>query len=168
MKLNNLRDLFIHDLQDMYDAERQITKALPQMVEAASSTQVRQAFEEHLKQTHEQIRRLDEIFRILGEKVKAQECAGMKGLIEEGDKIMMEEATPEVRDAALIAAAQKVEHYEIAAYGTARAYAQILGEGEVDTLLLKTLDEEGRTNEKLTRMAMTTENQQARRAGSSD
>ena len=165
MKLNNLRDLFIHDLLDIYDAEKQITKALPMMAEAADSRQVRSAFEKHLKETQEQIKRLDEVFSQLGEKVKAQECKGMKGLIEEGEKIMMEEATPEVRDAALIAAAQKVEHYEIAAYGTARAYAQMLGEHEVDSLLLQTLDEEGRTDQELTRIAMTRENQQAKRAG---
>jgi ferritin-like metal-binding protein YciE len=165
MKLSNLRDLLIHDLQDIYDAEKQITKALPQMIEAAESPAVRQAFEKHLDQTHEQIRRLDQIFRHLGEQVKAQECKGMKGLIEEGEKMMMEDATPEVRDAGLIAAAQKVEHYEIAAYGTARAYAQLLGENEVDKLLLQTLDEEGKTDEELSRIAMTRENQQAKRAG---
>jgi ferritin-like metal-binding protein YciE len=165
MKLNNLRDLFIHDLLDIYDAEKQITKALPQMIEAADSTQVRKAFEKHLDQTHEQIRRLDEVFRHLGEQVKSQECKGMKGLIEEGEKLMMEDASPEVRDAGLIASAQKVEHYEIAAYGTARAYARMLGEEEVDNLLLQTLDEEGKTDEELTRIAMTRENQKAKRAG---
>lgn len=165
MKLNNLRDLFIHDLLDIYDAEQQITKALPMMAEAATSRDLRKAFEEHLTQTKEQIQRLDEIFRILGEKVKKQECRGMKGLIEEGEKMMAEDAAPEVRDAALIAAAQKVEHYEISGYGTARAYAQTLGEDEVDSLLMQTLDEEGRTDERLSRLAMMRENMKAKRAG---
>lgn len=164
MKLNNLRDLFIHDIQDMYDAEKQITKALPQMISAADSQQLRAAFEKHLNQTQEQVRRLEQIFHILGEQVKGQECKGMRGLIEEGEKMMMEDASPEVRDAALIAAAQKVEHYEIASYGTARAYAELLGEHEVDSLLLQTLDEEGKADEELSMLAMTRENQKAKRA----
>jgi ferritin-like metal-binding protein YciE len=164
MKLNNLRDLFIHDIQDTYDAEKQITKALPQMIAAADSQQLRAAFEKHLNQTQEQVRRLEQIFHILGEPVKGQECKGMRGLIEEGEKMMMEDATPEVRDAALIAAAQKVEHYEIASYGTARAYAELLGEHEVDSLLLQTLDEEGKADEELSMLAMTRENLKAKRA----
>jgi len=164
MKLNNLRDLFLHDLKDIYDAEIQITKALPMMAEAASSTQVRKAFEEHLKQTQEQVQRLEQVFQLLGEKAERQACKGMRGLIEEGEKMIAEDASPEVRDAALIAAAQKVEHYEISAYGTARAYARLLGESEVDALLMQTLDEEGRTDEKLNQLAMTRENIKAKRA----
>lgn len=165
MKLSNLRDLLIHDMMDIYDAEQQIIKALPMMADASSSRDLKKAFEDHLAQTQIQVKRLDEIFGILGEKPKKQECRGMKGLIEEGEKIIAEDATPEVRDAALIAAAQKVEHYEITAYGTARAYAQELGESEVDSLLMQTLDEEGQTDEKLSRMAMMRENSKARRAG---
>jgi ferritin-like metal-binding protein YciE len=165
MKLNNLRDLLIHDLQDIYDAEMQITKALPMMAEAATSAQVRQAFEDHLVQTQNQVRRLEQVFKLLGEKAQRQECKGIRGLIEEGEKMMAEDASPEVRDAALIASAQKVEHYEIAAYGTARAYARILGEdSQIDALLLETLDEEGQTDERLNQLAMTRENIKAKRA----
>jgi ferritin-like metal-binding protein YciE len=161
VKLKNLKDLLVHELRDLYDAERQITKALPAMAEKAKSSDLKNGLKDHLKQTKEQIKRLDQAFDHLGVAVDGQECIGMRGLIEEGEKIMNENADPDVMDAALIATAQKVEHYEIASYGTARAYARLMGDEELDTLLLKTLDEEGRTDEKLSQLAMTSINQEA-------
>jgi ferritin-like metal-binding protein YciE len=163
MKLKNLRDLLEHELLDLYDAENQITKALPKMAKAAKSADLKHGFEEHLQQTRDQIKRLDQVFDHLGISKNGEECVGMRGLIEEGEKIMEEQGDSEVIDAALIAAAQKVEHYEIAGYGTARAYARLLGEEKVDGLLLKTLDEEGRTDEKLSQLAMGSINQKAKR-----
>jgi ferritin-like metal-binding protein YciE len=131
------------------------------MAEKAKSTELKNGLKEHLKQTKEQIKRLDRAFEHLGVSVDGQECIGMRGLIEEGEKIMAENIDPKVLDAALIAAAQKVEHYEIASYGTARAYARLMEDDELDMLLLKTLDEEGRTDEKLSQLAMTSINPEA-------
>jgi ferritin-like metal-binding protein YciE len=161
VKLKNLKDLLVHELRDLYDAERQITNALPAMAEKAKSSELKDGLKEHLKQTKEQTKRLDRAFDHLGVSVDGQECVGMRGLIEEGEKIMNENADPNVMDAALVATAQKVEHYEIASYGTARAYARLLGDDELDMLLLKTLDEEGRTDEKLSQLAMTSINPEA-------
>jgi ferritin-like metal-binding protein YciE len=153
MALQSLEDLFLHDLKDLYNAEQQIIKALPRMAKKASSPELRRAFEQHLKQTEAQVQRLERVFETLDEKAKGKTCKGMQGLIEEGKEMMGEDIEDDVLDAALIAAAQKVEHYEIAAYGTARTYAEMLGNREAARLLQQTLDEEGETDKKLTKLA---------------
>lgn len=153
MALQSLEDLLLHDLKDLYNAENQILKALPRMAKKASSPELRRAFEQHLKQTETQVKRLERVFASLDEKAKGKTCKGMQGLIEEGKEIMSEDIEDDVLDAALIAAAQKVEHYEIAAYGTARTYAEMLGNNEAARLLQQTLDEEAETDKKLTKLA---------------
>jgi|SRR5690348_3043198 ferritin-like metal-binding protein YciE len=153
MKEGALKELYIKELRDAYDAEKQITKALPKMAKKASNSQLRQGFEEHLEQTKNHISRLEQIFEAVDESPKGESCAGMEGLIEEGSEIMDEDMEPEAMDAGLISAAQRVEHYEIAAYGTLRTYANILGENEAASMLQKTLDEEKQTDEKLTSLA---------------
>lgn len=153
MALQSLEDLFLHDLKDIYNAEMQITKALPRMAKKASAPELRRAFEQHLKQTEAQIKRLERVFGTLDEKAKGKTCKGMQGLIEEGKEMMSEDIEDDVLDAALIAAAQKVEHYEMAAYGTARTYAEMLGNTEAARLLQQTLDEEEATDKKLTQLA---------------
>lgn len=161
MKLETLNDLLIDHLKDLYDAEHQITKALPKMAEAASSQQLKSAFQQHLSETENQIRRLEQVFETMGKKATRKTCKAMKGLVEEGEEILKEDADPSVRDAGLIAAAQKVEHYEIAGYGTVRTYARMLGMDEAADLLQQTLDEEGVTDEKLTQLAEKSINVQA-------
>jgi ferritin-like metal-binding protein YciE len=162
MELATLQDLFVHELQDLYSAENQITKALPKMAKAASSQELRMSFETHLKETEKQIERLEQIMKDLGEKPGGTVCKGMKGLIEEGDELMKERgADPDVIDAGLISAAQRVEHYEMAGYGTARTYANQLGNKKAAELLQQTLDEEGATDKKLTRLAETCVNKAA-------
>lgn len=153
MKLNNLKDLLIHELRDIYNAEQQITKALPKMIKAASSDQLKKAFDEHLMVTEKQIERLDKVFDLMGEKAKGEKCKAMEGIIKEAESMMTEKADASVMDAALIAEAQRVEHYEIAAYGTVCTYAKQLGMDEVLNLLHKTLEEEKQTDEKLTMIA---------------
>jgi ferritin-like metal-binding protein YciE len=153
MGMENMQDLYIHELRDIHNAEKQILQALPKMAKAAKHQELRQAFEEHHRVTEEQVRRLETIFDDLGQKPGGKKCKGMEGLIEEGEEVLKEDADPDVRDAALIAAAQRVEHYEIAAYGTARTYAQQLGFSNHAELLQRTLDEEGETDEKLTKLA---------------
>jgi ferritin-like metal-binding protein YciE len=153
MAIETLQDLYVHELKDIYNAEKQILQALPRMAKGASHDELRQAFEEHQRVTEEQVRRLDTIFEDLGEKPEGQKCKGMEGLIEEGKDMLEEKADPDVRDAGLIAAAQRVEHYEIAAYGTARTYARQLGLDKHVELLQRTLDEEGETDKKLTKLA---------------
>jgi ferritin-like metal-binding protein YciE len=160
-KLNSLDDLYVHELQDLYSAENQILKALPKMAEAASSPELKTAFQEHMKQTEGQVQRLDQIFEKLGRAKHGKKCAAMEGLVKEGEEVLKEEADPDVRDAALIAAAQRVEHYEIAGYGTARTFACMLGDQEAQQLLQATLDEEALTDEKLTKIAMSRVNEQA-------
>ena len=152
-KLKSLDDLLVHELQDIYDAEGQIVKALPRMIKAASHPELQAAFEEHLEQTEGQIERLEQAFKLLGVPAKGQKCAGMAGLIEEGKKMMEEDADPAVMDAALIAAAQKIEHYEIASYGCVCTYAEMLGYDQVHDLLGQNLEEEETTDEKLTDLA---------------
>jgi ferritin-like metal-binding protein YciE len=152
-KLNSLNDLLIHELQDIYDAEHQVVKALPKLAQAASAPQLRQAFEMHLRQTEGHIQRLDQVFQILGVPAKGRKCEGMAGLIAEGQTIISEKPAPEVLDAALIAAAQKVEHYEIAAYGCLATYAEMLGQGQAHDLLGQNLAEEEQTDQKLTQLA---------------
>ena len=154
MKLDSMRDLLIHELRDLYSAENQIIKALPKMAKAASSEELRQAFEEHLEQTKGQVERLDQIFESLEVSSRGPKCKAMEGLIEEGKELLEEEDVDEaVLDAALIAAAQRVEHYEIAGYGCARTFARLLGEEEAADLLQMTLDEEADTDKRLTDIA---------------
>lgn len=153
MKESALKELYIKELRDTYDAEKQITKALPKMAKAASSSELRQAFEQHLEQTQNHIERLEQIFEALDESPKGKSCEGMEGLIEEGSEVIEEDLDAEAKDAGLTAAAQHVEHYEMASYGTLRAYANILGEREAASLLQETLDEEKETDEKLTSIA---------------
>src|SRR5437016_8769757 len=155
MKLETLNELLIEQLQDLYSAENQIIEALPKMAEAASSPELKRAFQEHLRQTEGQVERLEQCFEQLDTEAEGNECKGMKGLLEEGEDLMDEDAEPEVLDAGLIAAAQRVEHYEIAGYGCARTYAELLGDSEGAKLLQQTLDEEGATDKKLTELAKT-------------
>lgn len=153
MKLKSLRDLYVHELKDIYSGEKQIVKALPKMAKAASHEELVAGFEEHLAQTEQQIERLERILEGLGESTRGDKCKGMEGILEEGKQLMEEDASPDVLDAALIAGAQKVEHYEIASYGTVRAWAEMLGEDEAVQLLQQTLDEEIETDEKLSELA---------------
>jgi ferritin-like metal-binding protein YciE len=153
MENNSLKELYIEQLRDIYDAENQLVKALPEMAKAATSEELRSGFENHLEQTKEHARRLERVFKDLGEKAKGKKCKGMQGLIAEGKEVIDEDFEDEVKDAALISAAQRVEHYEIAAYGTVRTYAEILGQKNAASLLEKTLEEEKETDEKLTELA---------------
>ncbi|MCU1285625.1 MAG: hypothetical protein JWO13_1975 [Acidobacteriales bacterium] len=153
MKIESLRELFIDELKDLYSAENQIIKALPKMIKNATSDELRSAFEEHLEQTKVQVERLDQIFEDLDESPRGKKCKGMEGLLEEGKEMMEEDMEDEVLDAALIAAAQRVEHYEIAGYGTVRTYAEQLGLDDAVKLLEETLEEEKETDQKLTSIA---------------
>ena len=161
MKTGTLEDLLTDELKDLYSAENQLIKALPKMAKNAQSQELRMAFEEHLEQTREQARRLEQACEELGVSPKGKKCVGMEGLIEEGKETMQEELDMDTLDAGLIGAAQKVEHYEIAAYGTAAAHAKQLGFNSVVTLLGKTLEEEKLTDEKLTKLAENMVNVQA-------
>lgn len=153
MKLGSLMDLYVEELKDLYSAEKQLVKALPKMVKAASSDELATGFEDHLEETRGHVERLEAIFRGLKASPGGHKCEAMAGLVEEAKELMETDADPDVLDAGLIAAAQRVEHYEIAGYGTVRTYARLLGrEGDV-TLLQETLDEEGRADKKLTRLA---------------
>jgi ferritin-like metal-binding protein YciE len=162
-KLKNLDDLFVDTLQDLYDAENQIVKALPKMIDQAKSNDLKQGFKDHLEVTKHQIERIDKIFKELGMPAKGKHCAGMEGLIKEGDEVLKEQIDPEVKDAALIAAAQKIEHYEISGYGTARTFAQALGHQEFARMLDTTANEEGQTDKKLTMLAESQINARARK-----
>lgn len=153
MPENSLQELYVEQLKDLYNAETQLVKALPKMVKAAQSEELRQGFEQHLEQTKGHVDRLEQIFSAMDESPKGKRCAGMEGLIEEGQEIIDEESNSDALDAGLIAAAQRVEHYEIAGYGTVRSYAKLLGESEAVNLLQQTLDEEKETDEKLTELA---------------
>lgn len=161
MDIDTMEKLFVHELKDLYSAENQILKALPKMAKKASNSKLKAAFEEHLTQTKEQVKRLEQIFDGLDFKPGGHKCKGMEGLIEEGEDAMEDAEDDEVRDAAMIAAAQRVEHYEIAGYGTARTYARLLGNDKAAKLLQTTLDEEGATDKKLTKLAESTVNQDA-------
>ncbi len=152
-KLASLNDLYIHELRDLYNAENQLTKALPKMAKATTSPELKAAFETHLKETEGQIERLEAIFEELGKPPKGKTCAAMKGLVEEGSEMMEANGEPMVLDAGLIAAAQKIEHYEIAGYGTVRTFARMLGETKAEKLLQQTLDEEGKTDKLLSELA---------------
>jgi ferritin-like metal-binding protein YciE len=151
--IKNLRDLLVDELRDLYNAENQLVKALPKMAKAAANDELRDGFQEHLEQTREHVDRLDRCFKILGANAKGKTCHAMKGLVEEGSEAIEMKAPDMIRDANLIGAAQRVEHYEIAAYGTARSFAETLGETKVADLLQETLDEEGETDKRLTALA---------------
>jgi ferritin-like metal-binding protein YciE len=153
MSKNSLKELYVEELKDLFSAENQLTKALPKMAKAASSDELRQGFEAHLEQTQGHVQRLQQIFAQLGEKATGKKCLGMEGLIKEGAEVMGEDFEDAMMDAALISAAQRVEHYEIAGYGSVIAYAELLGESEQASLLKETLEEEKETDEKLTELA---------------
>lgn len=153
MTLNNLRDLYVEQLRDLYNAEQQLTEALPKMAKAASHSELRQAFESHLKETREQAQRIEKIFQDLGESPSGEKCEAMEGLIEEGSAMIEKDADEDVRDAGLIAAAQRVEHYEIAGYGTVATYAELLDRSEDHKVLTRTLEEEKEADKKLNRIA---------------
>ena len=152
-EMDSLRELYVEGIKDLYSAENQILKALPKMAKAASSPQLQQAFQMHLEQTQGQVQRLERIFEKLGASPKGKTCKAMEGLVAEGEELLKEDADPAVLDAGLIAAAQRVEHYEIAGYGTVRTYARLLKDNEAAQLLQQTLDEEGETDKKLTQLA---------------
>ena len=152
MSLDSLDSLFLDELKDIYNAEKQILRALPRMAKAAESPELQQAFQKHLKETEGQVQRLERIFKELGQAARGKKCKGMEGLIEEGKEKMEEEGEGPVIDAALIASAQKVEHYEIAAYGCLRTYAELLGYTQAVQLLEQTLAEEEATDKKLTEL----------------
>jgi ferritin-like metal-binding protein YciE len=153
MQKDSLRQLYIDELKDLYSAETQMVKALPKMAKASSNAELRQGFEEHLRQTSEHVSRLEQIFEMLGEKATGKKCLGIEGLIKEGSETMQESYGEALMDAALIGAAQRVEHYEIAGYGTVRAFAELLGESEHVSLIEQTLQEEKQTDDKLTQLA---------------
>ena len=153
MSMDSLKDLYVEELRDLYNAEKQLVKALPKMAKKASASELRQAFQEHLEQTKTHVERLEQIFENLDEKPSGKTCKAMEGLVEEGAEVIDEDGEESVLDAALIGAAQRVEHYEIAGYGTVRTFASMLGEDEAAELLQETLDEEGETDKKLTGLA---------------
>ena len=153
MKMETLQDVYIEELRDLYDAEQQLLKALPKMAKASSSEELQEAFEKHLEQTKTHVDRLEEVFEEIGEKPKGKTCKAMKGLIEEGSEILHEDREESVIDAGIIVAAQKVEHYEIAGYGSVRTFAQLLGKDRSADLLQRTLDEESEANEVLNKLA---------------
>ena len=153
MELDTLKDLYVEELKDLYSAEKQLIKALPKMAKAANDKQLAEAFRTHLRQTAEHAKRLEQICEELGVSPRGKKCVGMEGLIEEGSDLIKENPDPDVLDAGLISAAQHVEHYEMAGYGTVRTYARQLGFEEQADLLQRTLDEEGETDHLLTRLA---------------
>jgi ferritin-like metal-binding protein YciE len=168
MSLDTLQALFLEELKDVYHAEKQLVQALPKLARAAGNAELRQAFTSHLEETEGHVQRLEQIFRDLGETPKGKRCKGMAGLVDEGREIMDQEGDGSVIDAALIASAQRVEHYEIAAYGCLRTYAQLLGNDAAATLLAQTLSEEEAADEKLSRIAESRVNTDAAAAGARD
>jgi ferritin-like metal-binding protein YciE len=160
-KVATMGDLFLEEIRDLYDAEKQLTKALPKMAKAASTDELRKAFEDHLKETQNQVARLEQIFEMIDEKGTGKKCAAMTGLIKEGDEVVSETDDSAVRDAGLIAAAQKVEHYEMSGYGSARTHAQMLGHMEAVSLLEETLTEEKAADRKLNDIADSMVNEEA-------
>jgi ferritin-like metal-binding protein YciE len=153
LKLNSLRDLFLEELRDLYNAEQQLIDGLPKMADAAKATDLKSVFNHHLEQTKQHASRLERVFAGIGEKASGETCEAMKGLIKEGELMIKAEGDPNVRDAGLIGAAQRVEHYEMAGYGTARTLARRLGEDEIARVLQQTLNEEGEADKKLTAIA---------------
>jgi ferritin-like metal-binding protein YciE len=163
MNLDTLQDLYIHELKDLYSVEKQLISALPKMAKTAKNDQLEAGFREHLEQTKEHAARLEQILSQHGQSTRGKKCKGMEGIIAEGAELIEEKADPEVKDAGLIAAAQRVEHYEIAGYGTARTYAEMLGDEKGAKLLQETLHEEKQTDEKLTKLAKSSVNLMAAR-----
>jgi ferritin-like metal-binding protein YciE len=161
MSAENLREALVEEIRDLYNAEKQLVKALPKMAKGAESDELREAFEQHLQETEGQVTRLEQVFELLDEKPRGKHCAGMAGIIEEGSEKLQEDMEGSVLDACLISAAQKVEHYEIGAYGTAIAWAEALGLSEVVDVLNETLEEEKAADEKLTALAESGINQAA-------
>ncbi|MBI1346641.1 DUF892 family protein [bacterium] len=153
-KIATLNDLLILQLKDLFSAETQLVKALPKMAKASHCPELRMAFESHLEETKQQVERLEQVSDLLSAKLRGHKCLAMEGLIKEGEETLHEDMNPEVRDAALICAAQRVEHYEMAGYGCARTFAELLGFTEVEELLTETLEEEGAADQKLTQIAM--------------
>jgi ferritin-like metal-binding protein YciE len=153
MQKDSLRELYIDELRDLYNAETQLVKALPKMAKASSNDKLREAFEEHLRQTTEHVSRLEQIFDQLDEKASGKKCLGMEGLVKEGAETIKEDYSDDVKDAGIIGAAQRVEHYEMAGYGTVRTFAELLGENEHVSLLEKTLEEEKQADQKLSELA---------------
>jgi ferritin-like metal-binding protein YciE len=165
MSLDSLEKLFLEELKDVYNAEKQILRALPRMAKAAESSELQQAFTKHLKETEGQVQRLEQVFQELGQSARGKTCKGMQGLIEEGKEVMEKQGEGAVLDAALIASAQRVEHYEIAAYGCLRTYAQLLGLSKAQQLLQQTLEEEEATDKKLTELGESGINEAAASVG---
>jgi ferritin-like metal-binding protein YciE len=161
MEVDTLKKLYVEELKDLYSAEKQILQALPKMVKKATNPQLKNAFQEHLEVTQVQVERLDRIFEALGKPARGKKCKAMEGLLEEGKEVMAEDMDDDVMDAALISAAQRVEHYEMAGYGTVRTWAELLGEKDAAKLLQQTLDEEGDADKSLTKLAETTINVEA-------
>jgi ferritin-like metal-binding protein YciE len=153
MKAKSLSELLVQQLEDLYDAENQLVKALPKMAEAATDTELKNAFQQHLTQTQNHARRLEQVLESISGNAKKGDCKAMEGLIKEGNEMIKSGSDPDVKDAALITAAQRVEHYEIAGYGTVRTFAQLLGYKQAQDLLEQTLDEEKQTDQKLTEIA---------------
>jgi ferritin-like metal-binding protein YciE len=168
MSLDSLQSLFLDELKDVYHAEKQLVEALPRMAKAADSAELQRAFSDHFVETEAHVERLERILRELGQPARGKRCKGMEGLLEEGKEILQEEGEPAVIDAALIAAAQRVEHYEIAAYGCLRTYAQLLGHESTAKLLSQTLAEEEAADKKLTTLGGRSVNAEAAAAGSSN
>lgn len=164
MKLDSLKTLYVEELRDLYNAENQLLKALPKMAKKATTPELKEAFQTHLEETRTHVERLDQIFDKLGKKPTGKTCKAMRGLIEEGSEMMSEDGLDSVIDAGIIGAAQKVEHYEMASYGTVRTFASLLGEDEAEDLLQETLDEEGEADKKLTEIAESMVNEEAEEA----
>jgi ferritin-like metal-binding protein YciE len=165
MSLDSLDKLFLEELKDVYNAEKQIVAALPRMAKAAEAPELKKAFTNHLRETEGHVDRLERIFKELGQPARGKKCKGMEGLLEEGKEILEEDGEPAVIDAALISAAQRVEHYEIAAYGCLRTYAQLLGYSQAEKLLQQTLEEEEAADKKLTQLGESGINSAAAAAG---
>jgi len=161
MEMQSLKELYIDELKDLYSAEKQLVKALPKMAKNATNPELKDAFTTHLQETEGHVERLEQIFEMLGERAGGKKCKGMEGLIEEAKELLEEDATEEVLDAGMISKAQHVEHYEMAGYGTVRAYARLLGLDEQADLLQETLDEEGHANDLLTQIAESSVNVEA-------
>lgn len=163
-EFNSLEDLLVDQLQDLYDAETRLVSALPKMADAASDTRLKSAFTSHLTETKQQVNRLEQAFKLLNLDAKGKSCEAMKGLVKEGEEMISAKGDSSIKDAALIAAAQRVEHYEMAGYGSARTFAQRCGRQDIAALLQQTLDEEGNADKKLTQIAETWVNASAARA----
>jgi ferritin-like metal-binding protein YciE len=160
-RIDSLEALLLHELKDLYNAEKQLTRALPKVAKKASSPQLKAAIEKHLEETEGQVERLEKIFNLLGETPKGTKCKGMEGILEEGQELMKQEGTPEALDSAIIMSAQKVEHYEIAAYGSLATFADMLRRRDIKTLLGQTLEEEKKTDKLLTELATSGINQES-------